>query len=75
MTIATRYSFLNDPCAYYEIRKHKWFLSEKANCEIGFATAAVDWIKNYGDAWKFYRFSALFDPKHHQANNSPIRRF
>lgn len=50
MTITTRYSFLNDPCAYYEIRKHKWFLSEKTNREIGFATAAADWIKNYGDA-------------------------
>ncbi|MFC1646247.1 hypothetical protein ACFL2Y_03610 [Candidatus Omnitrophota bacterium] len=46
------YSFLKDPRALAEIRKHKWIESQKANQEIGFATAAVDWIKNYGQAWK-----------------------
>ncbi|HSA30271.1 MAG TPA: DUF4032 domain-containing protein [Candidatus Omnitrophota bacterium] len=61
------YNLLKDPCAHYEIRKHKWFLSEKAGREIGFATAAVDWVANYGDAWRLYRFSALFKPEHHQA--------
>ena len=39
------YSFLNDQYARYEIRKHKWLISEKANREVGFATAALDWRK------------------------------
>ncbi len=60
------YAILTDPCARYEIRKHKWFLSEKAGHEIGFATAALDWIRNYGDAWRLYRFSELFNPASHQ---------
>ncbi len=66
MKSTTQYSFLNDSYAYFEIRKHKWLLSENAHREIGFATAAVDWITHYGDTWKFYRFSALFNPEHHQ---------
>jgi hypothetical protein len=40
-------------------------ISEKAGYEIGFATAAVDWIKNYGDAWRLYRFSKLFCAESH----------
>ncbi|MBP7216129.1 MAG: PilZ domain-containing protein, partial [Candidatus Omnitrophica bacterium] len=35
-----------------EIRKHKWIESQKAGCEIGFATAAWDWITRYGEDWK-----------------------
>ena len=60
-----KYSFLNDECAKFEIRKHKWMISEQAGREIGFATAAVDWIKNYGDAWRLYRFSKLFNQDNH----------
>lgn len=61
------YSFLTDESALFEIRKHKWIISEQAGCEIGFASAAVDWIKNYGDAWRLYRFSGLFNAESHQA--------
>ena len=50
-----RYSFLNDTLALEEIRKHKWIESEKAGCEIGFATAAVDWVKKYGEGWLRWR--------------------
>ncbi|MFP4473091.1 MAG: hypothetical protein ACLFPX_04365 [Candidatus Omnitrophota bacterium] len=63
---ANKYSYLKDDCAIHEIRKHKWLLSEMAGCEIGFATAAVDWATNYGDAWKFYRFSELFQADAHR---------
>lgn len=45
------YSFLKDPRALAEIRKHKWLESQKAGEEIGFATAAVDWIQKYGRDW------------------------
>lgn len=49
------YSFLKDELALLEIRKHKWIESEKLGYEIGFATAAYDWINKYGDAWKKFR--------------------
>ena len=46
------YSFLLDELALNEIRKHKWLESEKNGREVGFATAALDWIKKHGSAWK-----------------------
>ncbi|MFH1360186.1 MAG: hypothetical protein ABIJ41_04015 [Candidatus Omnitrophota bacterium] len=49
------YSFLNDELALLEIRKHKWIESERSGREIGFATAAVEWVKKYGDDWLRYR--------------------
>lgn len=47
-----KYSFLDDPRALAEIRKHKWIQSQKEKREIGFATAAIDWIDKYGEQWK-----------------------
>lgn len=47
-----KYSFLKDPRALAEIRKHKWIESQKRGEEVGFASAAVDWIKRYGQEWK-----------------------
>ena len=55
------YSFLKDELAVLEIRKHKWIESEKCGREIGFATAAVDWIKKYGHDWKLYRLGIQCD--------------
>jgi len=52
MMIKDVYPYLKDPRALAEIRKHKWIESQKQGREIGFASAAVDWIKNYGEAWK-----------------------
>ena len=45
------YSFLQDERAIHEIRKHKWIESEKKGKEIGFATAALDWVRKHGDDW------------------------
>ena len=55
------YSFLKDQLALEEIRKHKWIESEKQKKEIGFATAAVDWIKKYGDDWRQFRLKSQTD--------------
>ena len=52
------YSFLRDELALMEIRKHKWIESEKAGAEIGFATAAHDWINKYGYTWKQFRLDS-----------------
>ncbi len=46
-----RYPFLRDERALEEIRKHKWIESEKRGQEIGFATAAVEWVGKYGEQW------------------------
>lgn len=46
-----KYSFLQDELALIEIRKHKWLESEKQKREIGFATAAMEWIQKYGEGW------------------------
>ncbi|MDD3374557.1 MAG: PilZ domain-containing protein [Candidatus Omnitrophica bacterium] len=53
-----KYSFLKDNLALMEIRKHKWIESEKRKKEIGFATAALDWINKYGHTWKIARLGA-----------------
>jgi len=47
-----KYPYLTDPRALAEIRRHKWLESQKAGREVGFATAAVDWIRAYGAEWK-----------------------
>lgn len=69
-----KYSFLNDELALIEIRKHKWIESEKHNAEIGFATAAVDWIKKYGYAWKKSRLG-LTDAANVLSEKRQHRRF
>ncbi len=46
------YPYFRDPRALEEIRKHKWIESQKLGQEVGFATAALDWIERYGQQWK-----------------------
>jgi len=45
------YSFLRDELVLQEIRKHKWLESEKLGYEVGFASAAYDWICRFGNDW------------------------
>lgn len=35
-----------------EILRHKWLLSERAGCDVGFDTAAYDWISHHRAAWR-----------------------
>ncbi|MCK5215559.1 MAG: hypothetical protein KAR05_09425 [Candidatus Omnitrophica bacterium] len=56
------YSFLKDNSALTEIRKHKWIESEKLGHELGFASAAIDWVKKYGASWKQNRFQDKNNP-------------
>ena len=46
------YPYLKDPRVLAEIRRHKWIESQKAQEEIGFASAAIDWIDKYAESWK-----------------------
>lgn len=64
------YSYLKDNEALEEIRKHKWIESERQGSEMGFATAAVDWIKNYGPQWKQFsigveNIASIFTERRH----------
>lgn len=34
-----------------EVMKHKWYESERAGYDIGFARALIDWIMKYKTAW------------------------
>jgi len=52
VAVKDSYPYLRDPRAIFEIRKHQWIESEKAGREIGFGTAAIDWITKYGKAWE-----------------------
>lgn len=35
-----------------EILRHKWLLSERAGRDVGFDTAAYDWISHHRKAWR-----------------------
>ena len=74
MKMSTRYSFFRDDLALNEIRKHKWIESEKKGEDIGFATAALDWIRRYGNAWKQFCLG-LNDPQRLLVEKRHYRRF
>ena len=57
------YPFLKDTQARQEIYKHKWIESEKAGREIGFASAAHDWISRHGKAWLDHQSKKLVEIK------------
>ncbi len=69
----SQYPFLQDELALMEIRKHKWIESEKQGREIGFATAAVDWVKRYGAAWVRHREN--ISSRHSLREKRQYRRF
>jgi len=68
------YSFLQDELALVEIRKHKWLESQKERREIGFATAAVDWVRKYGTEFKNFRLASR-DPGKWFEEKRLYRRF
>jgi len=47
-----KFNYLQHDEAVNEILKHKWIESQKSGRDIGFATAALDWIKKFGQSWK-----------------------
>jgi hypothetical protein len=47
----------NSPYADYlaeraEILAHKWNLSEREGCDVGFEAALVDWAQHHRTAWR-----------------------
>jgi len=47
-----RFNYLQHEGAVREILKHKWIESQKLGRDIGFVTAAHDWITKYGESWQ-----------------------
>ena len=37
-----------------EIHKHKWIESEKANGDIGFEKALIDWMDKHSNEWRIH---------------------
>ena len=68
------YSFLKDDLAILEIRRHKHLESQRLGQEVGFATAAVDWIQQYGETFKQTRLS-LKNAQDSWAEKRQHRRF
>ncbi len=50
---------LRDKKVIAEINRHKWLESEIAGYDIGFETAAEDWLKNHASAWVTYHSKKL----------------
>ena len=68
------YPFLKDELTLLEIRKHKWIESEKQGREVGFATAALDWVKRYGQLWIQFR-KQLTEEQNIFSEKRKLRRF
>ncbi len=45
---------LKDRRVVEEINRHLWIESEKAGHDIGFDSAAVDWLEKFSRAWMQY---------------------
>lgn len=41
-----------------QILRHKWLISEKENCDIGFERALNDWAQNHRSEWRRERNKA-----------------
>ncbi len=56
--MSKNYSFFHDELALTEICRYRQSEGQKIGQEIGFATAAYEWIKKYGEDWKQSRLSS-----------------
>ncbi len=54
MNDASHKELLNNRQVLEEIARHQWIESEKVGRDIGFETAAEDWLKRFSKAWMDY---------------------
>ena len=54
-----------------EIDRHKWFESERAGYDIGYETAAEDWLKKFSAAWMAYNMPTNKSGKPDNLKNLP----
>ena len=73
---------LKNKKAVEEINRHRWIESEKAGYDIGFETAATDWLEKFSAAWmqyhmpprettsKFFKSSASHNNSSHKTSKA-----
>ena len=54
MSIMHEKKLLKDKRVIEEINRHRWIESEKAGHDIGFETAATEWLEKFSKAWMQY---------------------
>ena len=55
----TREELLQNKEVIEEIKRHLWIESEKAGHDIGFESAAKDWLQKYSKAWMDYHLPRM----------------
>ncbi|MBF0479055.1 MAG: hypothetical protein HQL26_06195 [Candidatus Omnitrophica bacterium] len=54
MQIKDKVELLKDRQVVDEIKRHLWIESEKAGRDIGFDSAAADWLEKFSKTWMDY---------------------
>lgn len=65
---------LNNKDVVDEINRHRWLESEKAGQDIGFESAAADWLKRFSKAWMQYHMPEKVKEHPAQSNRSSIMK-
>ena len=73
MTSVTNNKLLKNKKAVEEINRHRWIESEKAGYDIGFETAAVDWLEKFSTAWMQYHMPKRKNPSTRSSKTSKPR--
>ncbi len=61
------------PAEIQEIERHKYFLSEKAGCDVGWEAAEADWEARYADQWRQRQAEAAGNSHDHAAHEPTIK--
>jgi hypothetical protein len=71
-----RKELLNLPEVVEEIKRHLWIESEKAGYDIGFDSAADDWLKKYSQDWMQYHLPGqkADGPKNGKSKAEPAKK-
>ncbi|MBF0483688.1 MAG: hypothetical protein HQL25_03170 [Candidatus Omnitrophica bacterium] len=57
MNTKDKTDLLKDRQVVEEINRHLWIESEKAGRDIGFDSAAADWLEKFSSDWMNYHYS------------------
>jgi len=72
MDIKLKEELLKNPMVIDEIKRHRWFESEKANRDIGYDAAAKDWLDRFAQAWIDYHMPHLNKTHKSQVSSKKI---
>jgi len=69
MDIKIKEELLKNPMVIDEIKRHRWFESEKAGHDVGYEGASQDWLEKYAQAWIDYHMPQLNASKKKSASS------